>query len=196
MKTKNVVNTYRNSSTKKLRARTLKRVNSSKKYYRWSKRMLARAKKLAKRGEPVVVTLNKANAKYKIAYRVSRNARSWSKKTKKLFLKTQTRSIYWDGPVITKFSGCNNGPTGYETYYNLPMGGCVRLMRNLGFSAKKYPYWVRNDGCKMFGDYIMVGAYLPKYPKGTVLECSRGTCIVCDTGLNLNPDHLDIAVSW
>ena len=107
-------------------------------------------------------------------------------------------TFYWDGEVITPSSGVANGPSGFETYYNLPMGGVVSIMRNLGYDEESYPYWVRDDGCKMLGDYIMVAANLELRPYGTVLPCSRGMAIVCDTGTFAasNPYQLDIAVSW
>ena len=71
-------------------------------------------------------------------------------------------------------------------------------MRNLGYSEEEYPYWIREDGVKMFGDYIMVAANLDIRPKGTILECSLGTAIVCDTGdfAKTNKTQLDIAVDW
>ena len=99
---------------------------------------------------------------------------------------------------ITKRGGVYNGPSGKETYYNLPMQGVIRIMRNLGYSEEEYPYWIRKDGVKMFGDYIMVAANLDIRPKGTILECSLGTAIVCDTGdfAKTNKTQLDIAVDW
>ena len=71
-------------------------------------------------------------------------------------------------------------------------------MRNQGFSEEEYPYWVRDDGCKMLGDYIMVAADLNKHPRGSIVECSLGTAIVCDTGsfVNTTDVSLDIAVDW
>ena len=61
-----------------------------------------------------------------------------------------------------------------------------------------YEVWVRNDGCKMFGDYIMCAANLGVHPFGSLVECSLGTCIVVDTGgfAAGNPNQLDIAVTW
>ena len=40
----------------------------------------------------------------------------------------------WEGPVLTKEIGGNMGPAGRETYYNLPMQGCINKMRSLGYS--------------------------------------------------------------
>lgn len=110
----------------------------------------------------------------------------------------QAEDFSWDGEVITPSSGVANGPSGFETYYNLPMGGVVAIMRNLGYSEEDYPYWERDDGAKMLGDYIMVAANLDIRPEGTILPCSLGMAIVCDTGTfaQSNPYQLDIAVNW
>lgn len=104
----------------------------------------------------------------------------------------------WDGPVLNAYIGTVEGPSGKETYYNLPMDYVVYLMRELGYSEEEYPYWVRDDGCKMFGDYIMCAAALDIRPKGTILESSLGTCMVCDTGEFIYTNHtqIDIAVNW
>lgn len=101
----------------------------------------------------------------------------------------------WTGPVLTKSKGVNYGPIGKETYYNLPMGGVVRIMRNMGFDEVNYPYWIREDGCKMLGPYIMVAANFNHFPRGSVVECSRGWALCVDTGY-LGYNQLDIATSW
>jgi hypothetical protein len=110
-------------------------------------------------------------------------------------LKTQTRNPNWDGPVLNRSNGSIYGPSGKETYYNLPMGGVVSIMRGMGNYDE---YWVRDDGCKMLGDYIMCAANLSVHPRGSLVECSLGLCIVCDTGTFAagNPNQLDIAVNW
>ena len=110
-------------------------------------------------------------------------------------LANQTRSYNWDGPVLSRSKGSVYGPSGKETYYNLNMSGCVRNMNRRGYY---YDVWVRNDGCKMFGDYIMCAANLSVHPFGSLVECSLGTCIVVDTGgfAAGNPNQLDIAVTW
>lgn len=109
---------------------------------------------------------------------------------------TTTKS--WDGPVLSKSKGTIIGPTGKETYYNLNMSGVVNSMRNAGFSEEEYPYYIREDGVKMLGKYVMVAANYSKYPKGSLVESSLGTAIVCDTGgfASANPDQLDIATNW
>ena len=110
-------------------------------------------------------------------------------------LKTQTRNPNWDGPVLSRGNGSVHGPSGKETYYNLNMNGVVSIMRGMGNTDE---YWVRDDGCKMLGDYIMCAANLSVHPRGSLVESSLGTCIVCDTGgfASGNSNQLDIAVTW
>lgn len=105
----------------------------------------------------------------------------------------------WSGAKLSKSAGTVVGPSGKETYYNLDMSGVVRIMRRLGFSEAEYPYWVRSDGCKMLGDYIMVAADLSAHPRGSTMEISLGTAIVCDTGgfvTNGSGTKVDVAVTW
>lgn len=99
---------------------------------------------------------------------------------------------------LTRTSGVYYGPSGKETWYDMPMYGVVSVMRNMGFSEAEYPYWVRDDGCKMLGNYIMVAADLSIRPRGSLVETSLGTGIVCDTGgfIYSNPYQLDIATAW
>lgn len=104
----------------------------------------------------------------------------------------------WTGPILTPSAGTVMGPSGKETYYNLDMSGVISIMRNLGYTTEKYPYWIREDGCKMFGDYIIVAADLNIRPRGTIVPTSLGMGIVCDTGgfAYNNSTQLDIATTW
>lgn len=101
----------------------------------------------------------------------------------------------WDGPILDAEVGHIDGPTGDETYYNLPMDEIVARMHRLGV---KGDYWEREDGVKMFGDYVMVAANLTTHPRGSIVETSLGTGIVCDTGgfAKDHPQRLDIATNW
>lgn len=101
----------------------------------------------------------------------------------------------WKGPVLSKSRGTITGPSGKETYYNLNMSGVVKIMRRMGNDDE---YWVREDGVKMLGDYVMVAANLNLRPRGSLVETSLGTAIVCDTGgfASHNPTQIDVAVSW
>lgn len=99
---------------------------------------------------------------------------------------------------LSPSAGVCYGPSGKETYYNLNMDGVVSIMRSMGYDEANYPYWVREDGCKMFGPYIMVAANLSIRPKGTILPCSLGTAIVVDTGgfASVDTTQLDVATTW
>ncbi len=104
----------------------------------------------------------------------------------------------WSGQRLTRNAGKIQGPSGTETYYNLDMSGIVSVMRGLGYDAENYPYWVREDGAKMLGSYVMVAANLSIRPRGTILPCSLGMAIVCDTGgfVNWDSTRLDLACQW
>ncbi|MDO4378517.1 MAG: hypothetical protein Q4C64_05115 [Erysipelotrichia bacterium] len=110
-------------------------------------------------------------------------------------LKRATYNNDWYGPVLNSRLGTVQGPTGKETYYNLDMSGVIAIMRRCGNNEI---YWIREDGVKMLGDYVMVAANLNLYPRGSLVECSLGIGIVCDTGgfASRNPTQLDIAVNW
>ena len=99
------------------------------------------------------------------------------------------------GPSLSKGRGTIQGPSGKETYYNLNMSGVVRIMRRMGYD---YEYWVRDDGVKMFGNYVMVAANLNLRPRGSLVQTSLGMGIVCDTGgfAKRNPRQIDIATTW
>lgn len=104
----------------------------------------------------------------------------------------------WTGAVLSKSKGVVNGPSGRETYYNLNMTSVINAMRKAGYSEEEYPYWVRDDGVKMLGNYVMVAANYAIRPKGTIIQSSLGYAIVCDTGsfVNNNPTQIDVAVTW
>ena len=109
-----------------------------------------------------------------------------------------TYTIDYSGAVLNPSAGAILGPSGKETYYNLDMSGVVRIMRNMGYSEEEYPYWVRSDGAKMLGNYVMVAANLNLRPRGSIVLCSLGEAIVADTGgfAEGNPTQLDIATAW
>ena len=101
----------------------------------------------------------------------------------------------WRGPSLSKGRGTIRGPSGKETYYNLNMSGVVSIMRRMGYD---YEYWVRDDGVKMFGNYVMVAANLNIRPRGSLIQTSLGMGMVCDTGTfaKRNPTQIDIATAW
>lgn len=96
---------------------------------------------------------------------------------------------------LTASSGVNYFGDQKETYYNLPMEQVVRNANNAGISGE---YWIRSDGCKMLGQYIMIAANQSIHPYGSLVETSLGTGIVVDTGgfADSNPYQVDIAVTW
>lgn len=104
----------------------------------------------------------------------------------------------YSGSKLTRLRGSIQGPSGKETYYNLNMTGVVSIMRRMGFSESEYPYNVRADGVKCLGSYVMVAAHLGKRPRGSKVQTSLGTGIVCDTGgfASGNPTQIDIATAW
>ena len=107
-----------------------------------------------------------------------------------------TYNYNWDGKVLNNSNGKVEGPSGIETYYNLPMSGCVKLMNNLGYYGT---VWTRSDGAKMWNEYVMVAADLSIHPKGSLVETTLGTGIVVDTGdfvHNGSGVSLDIATAW
>ena len=81
-----------------------------------------------------------------------------------------------------------------ETYYNLPMDRVLeRADRNFGRHHRK---WIRDDGCKMYGPFIIAAGAVERY--GEIVNTSLGEAIILDSGafaLN-NPEQLDIAVTW
>lgn len=101
----------------------------------------------------------------------------------------------YNGAVLNPMAGTIQGPSGRETYYNLNMSGCIANMRALGNND---PYYVRADGVKMLGNYVMVAADFATRPLGSIVETSLGTGIVVDTGSFAlsNPNQIDVAVTW
>lgn len=94
--------------------------------------------------------------------------------------------------VLNHYDGINYYNGVLETYYCLPMDGVVEWMHSLGYEGE---YWVREDGCKMLGEYIMVAADYDWMPKGSIVETSLGTAMVCDTGEG-GWYWFDIATNW
>ena len=113
-------------------------------------------------------------------------------------VKEENQVIYTAGSGLNASKGTIQGPSGKETYYNLDMTGVISTMRANGFDSETYPYWIRGDGVKMLGNYVMVAANINTRPKGTILETSLGTGIVCDTGGFAETDatQIDIATNW
>lgn len=110
----------------------------------------------------------------------------------------EAENAVWRGPVLTARAGAVMGPSGKETYYNLPMQGVVNRMRRLGYDSENYPYYIREDGAKCLGPFILCAASFDIRPIGTILETSMGKAIVADTGsfARSNPTQIDLAMQW
>lgn len=80
-----------------------------------------------------------------------------------------------------------------ESYYNLPMKKVVENAQQRGFYAD---YWEREDGCKMYGPYVIVAADYNLHPYGSVVDTSHGAGIVLDTGTFKDRATVDMAVTW
>lgn len=101
----------------------------------------------------------------------------------------------WRGAILTAQAGTIQGPSGKETYYNLPMQGVINIMRRNGYDAERFPYWVREDGVRMLGDYVMLAGRVGQFERGTIVRCSLGEGIICDYGY-LEWNGVDVAVTW
>lgn len=164
------------------------------------------AKALGKQAEKDLEKAKKAEEKKKAEEAAAKKKAEEEKKAAEK--KAQEEALYssptvdpsWDqSGKLNTFSGVYYGPSGKETYYNLDMGGVISIMRNMGFAEDAYPYWVREDGCKMLGDYIMVACNLDLRPRGSLVETSLGTGIVCDTSpvfVGDSATQVDVAVTW
>ena len=142
-----------------------------------------------------------AAAKAAAKKKAEKKAREEERKKILQIAKANTRRTYsgtYNGAVLSRSAGTVMGPSGKETYYNLDMSTCVRIMRGMGFSASQYPYKVRSDGVKTLGSYVMCAANLSLRPKGSYIMTSLGVGIVVDTGgfASRNPTQLDICVNW
>lgn len=136
-----------------------------------------------------------AKAKAEAEAKAKAEAEAKAKAASQAKAQTQTTHYVSRGGRLTRSAGVFNGPSGKESFYNMNMNNVVSAMRASGNNAR---YWVREDGVKMLGDYVMVAANLSIRPKGTILPTSLGMGIVVDTGSFAlrNPTQLDIATAW
>lgn len=108
----------------------------------------------------------------------------------------EEETYIYEGSVLTKSGGINYSSYGHnETWYNLPMSGVIRIAKEAGIEGE---YWIRDDGVKMYGNYVIVAADLDIFPRGSIVETSLGLGIVLDTGdfIYYNHYQFDIAVDW
>lgn len=89
--------------------------------------------------------------------------------------------------VLTPSGGVNSFNGNTETYYNLDMSGVIANAQSMGIQGN---YWVRDDGVKMYGDYVIVAS---QHDKGSIIETSLGTGIVLDY---CPAGTVDVATAW
>lgn len=110
---------------------------------------------------------------------------------------TETNTVSYNAPTsgLTPTGGVYWYGEQKETWYNLPMEKVIEQAQNNGIYGE---YWVREDGVKMYGDYIMLACNRDVHPIGSLVETSLGTGISLDTGAfaDINPYQVDIAVNW
>lgn len=81
-----------------------------------------------------------------------------------------------------------------ETWYNLRMNKIVeRTDQAFGMTDL---YWVRDDGVKMYGPWVICAADWNVHPQYTLVETSLGTGIVLDTHTTDDSELIDIATNW
>ena len=98
-------------------------------------------------------------------------------------------------PQSSTNRGIYETEVGIESYYYcLPW--IVEKMYERGYDKEEYPYWVRDDGVQMFGEYVVVAAAWDKYAYGDIIETSLGTGIVCDLGGSAEWDWVDVGTIW
>lgn len=83
-----------------------------------------------------------------------------------------------------------NGHT--ETWYDKPMNRVIGRVQMIGIPAD---YWIRDDGVKMFGPWVIVAAHQSKI-RYTRLQTSLGEGIILDYHTMDDPELYDIATDW
>lgn len=133
------------------------------------------------------------------AVSTNRIEEEWSEgslESSKVYQRVQAQAT-WSGTQLTRGLGTVEGPSGKETYYNLSMANiCENYLPPLGITGH---YWVRSDGCKMWGNYIMLATDTNRWPKGSIYEVSLGMGIVvdhCGSAETYPGRWTDIAVAW
>lgn len=95
--------------------------------------------------------------------------------------------------VLTAVKGVNNFCGHTEKYYNLPMRKVVKRAQDMGIPCE---YWVREDGVKMFGPWVICAAH-PSVTRYTRIDTSLGPGIVLDYHTVYSDKTLiDIATNW
>lgn len=97
--------------------------------------------------------------------------------------------------ILTAEKGINRYQGHLETYYSLPMEKIVQQAQEKGINEV---YWVRGDGVKMYGQYVMCAGNFKVHPYGSTVDTSLGMGRILDTGdfAQKNPNTIDIATDW
>ena len=79
-----------------------------------------------------------------------------------------------------------------ETWYDLPMENVIQRSQDAGIPCD---YWVRDDGVKMFGQWVIVAAH-PSKIRYSMVDTSLGEGIILDTHETDDTELIDIATTW
>ena len=109
--------------------------------------------------------------------------------------RNRTTANYSSGGHLTRSNGVYYFGNQRETYYNLDMSWVVKYAHQNGIQGE---YWVREDGCKMLGNYIILACNRSVHPYGSIVLTSLGYGRSLDTGsfAYTYPYGVDIAVNW
>ena len=93
--------------------------------------------------------------------------------------------------ILTAALGRIQFGTHTETWYDLPMQKVVANAQEV----IPCEYWVRDDGVKMFGQWVIVASH-PSVTRYTLVDTSLGQGIVLDRHTAGQEDLYDIATDW
>ena len=95
--------------------------------------------------------------------------------------------------VLTAAKGVNNFMGHKETWYNLKMDKVIeRTDKAIGMTDL---YWIREDGVKMYGPWVICAAH-PSKIRYTRIDTSLGEGIILDTHTAKDKELIDIATNW
>ena len=81
----------------------------------------------------------------------------------------------------------------YETWYDLDMTNVIaRSDKAIGLENM---YWVREDGVKMYAQWVICAAH-PSKIRYSRIDTSLGEGIILDTHTADDPELIDIATTW
>lgn len=78
-----------------------------------------------------------------------------------------------------------------ETWYDLPMSNVVANAQEV----IPCEYWIRDDGVKMFGQWVIVASH-PSVTRYSLVDTSLGQGIVLDRHTAGDTELYDIATDW